>query len=60
MLEGKKTYIGIAITVLGIILGKFGHTITADDQAQLVNIVSVIMDFIGPVIAIYGRAKVKA
>lgn len=64
-LEGKKTYIGIAITTLGIVLGWLGVGGEAEAQTIVDNIMQVgdkILILWGLLQSIYGRwaAKPKA
>lgn len=54
--QSKSIWGGI-ITVLAVLLGAFGYTLTGDDQAALVEIVSAIVGAIGGLLAIYGRVK---
>jgi hypothetical protein len=54
MLDGYKTYIGIIITLLGVVAGLFHYDITWLSQSQA-DIVSIV----GLGIATYGRAKAK-
>lgn len=53
----SKTIWGGIITVLAVVLGAFGYTLTGDDQSLLVDIVSTIVGAIGGLLAIYGRVK---
>jgi hypothetical protein len=55
LLLGKKTYIGIIITVLGMILGRYGIQLTGDDQATLIDGTSKLLEVLGPLIAWYGK-----
>lgn len=48
-LPGYKTYIGIGLTALGIILDQFGM--------QIPPVVTQILEGAGIVLATYGRAK---
>ena len=61
-MEGKKTYTGIAITAIGLLLGWLGIG-GAEDAQQVVNAgteaVSAGMQVIGLLVAIYGRYKAK-
>ena len=54
LLEGRKTFIGIAITLLGV-LGA-GNLISEGEANQVVNLV---IELVGLVLAIYGRIKAK-
>ena len=54
ILEGRKTYLGLAVTLVGIFgLSKY---ITGEETTQLLN---SIFEIAGVVIAIYGRAVAK-
>lgn len=55
MLQGRKTYIGIALIVLGWI--GFGDLVSESEATMLVD---NAIQFVGIVMAIYGRYKVKA
>jgi hypothetical protein len=50
MLSGYKTYIGIAITVLGSLSALFGWNL-----GDLAGLQDQIIALVGAVIAIYGR-----
>lgn len=52
MLNGYKTYIGIVVTVLGMVGA--GYLITADQLGQLIDLVLKIA---GIIIAVYGNYK---
>jgi hypothetical protein len=54
MLKGYKTYIGIGISLLGV-LG-FGDVIS---EGEAVEIVDLAMQLVGLVIAVYGRFAAK-
>ena len=54
LLEGKKTYLGLAIALLGA-LG-LGGLISEGEANQVVNLV---IELVGLVLAIYGRIKAK-
>ena len=61
-MEGKKTYTGIAITILGLVLGWAG--IGGPDDAQAVvdagaNLYSTGVQLFGLLVAIYGRWAAK-
>lgn len=62
MLEGKKTYIGIATTLVGLLLGWLGIG-GAEDAQSLVDAVVQSIDTVlqagGLLIATYGRWKAK-
>jgi len=51
----SKTVWGGLVTLLAVVLGVFGYSITPEDQKQLVEILSQIGASVGAVIAIYGR-----
>ena len=69
MLEGKKTYIGIATVVLGLVLSWLGigqcDPGAADCQsaesfaAQIVDNAGQLITLLGAAFAAYGRAKAK-
>jgi hypothetical protein len=52
MLEGKKTWIGLIIMVLGMV--GVGYLINADQLAQLID---AGLKIVGIVIAVYGNYK---
>ena len=54
LLEGKKTYIGLAIIVLGW-LG-ISHLVT---ETELAMVADSVIQLVGIGIAIYGRYKAK-
>ena len=61
MLQGKKTYLGIATVAIGLVLGWLGVG-EADAQgltAQIVGSLDQILTVGGLAIAAYGRAKAK-
>ena len=61
MLEGKKTYLGIAAAVIGVVLGWFG-VLEADSaalSAQIVGALDQVLTVGGLLFAAYGRAKAK-
>lgn len=53
-MEGKKTYIGLAITVLGI-LG-FGEIIS---EGELTAVVDAVLQLAGIALSVYGRFVAK-
>ena len=53
-LDGKKTYVGLAITLLGV-LG-LGNLISEGEANQAVDLV---IQLVGLVVAVYGRVKAK-
>lgn len=55
MLSGYKTYIGIIITLLGVVAGIFHYDITWLTASQ-----ADIISMVGLGIATYGRAKAGA
>ncbi len=54
MLDGKKTYIGLAVTLAGV-FGVFKYVTEGD----LTTTLNTLAEVIGLVIAIYGRYKAK-
>jgi len=54
MLSGYKTYIGIALTILGAASGVFGWNL-----GDLGGVQDQVITLIGSLIAIYGRATAK-
>ena len=54
MLEGYKTYIGIAITVLGTLAGIFHWNL-----GNLTGVQEQVIVLVGAAIALYGRYKAK-
>ena len=54
MWEGKKTYIGLAVTLFGV-LGAFSYVSESDLTATL----NTIITFAGLLFAAYGRFKAK-
>ena len=55
-LDGYKTYIGIATFVIGMIASHFKLTIASQDIS---DVLSLVVELIGTVGAVYGRVKVK-
>ncbi len=56
MLEGKKTYIGIAVMILGFIGAKYDLGLTEEaTQTLAANVVYVV----GSIVAIFGRLNAK-
>lgn len=51
----SKTIIGSAIAVLATVAGFFGVSLGADDQSQIVEIVSTLGAVGGSILAIVGR-----
>ncbi len=56
MLEGYKTYIGIGITVVGMLSNQLKLGLLPAETEAIVNGAFMV---IGTIIAIIGRAKVK-
>ena len=59
MLDGKKTYIGIFIMVLGFIAPKLHLNFSTEDTTALTQTISDAVTALGTLIAIYGRAKAR-
>ena len=69
MLEGKKTYLGIATVAIGLVLSWLGigqcDLAAADCQSaetlatQLTGVIDQILMVGGMILAAYGRAKAK-
>lgn len=61
VLQGKKTYLGIAATAIGLVLGwaGVGETDSAALSAQIVAALDQILTVGGLLFAAYGRAKAK-
>lgn len=57
MLEGKKTYIGLAVAGIALLAQMFGFEITMADQAALNDLILQGVGFAGVLLGIYGRAK---
>ena len=57
MLEGKKTYVGIAIAIIPVIGRLFGYEATAEFQDGATIIINDLVSLVGMIIATYGRAK---
>ena len=53
----STTVIGAAIAVVSAIVGFFGYSVGAEDQAGLVSLISQITGAVGGLIALYGRVK---
>lgn len=51
-LEGKKTYIGIALLILPTVLGWLG---VETDKQELQGIINSALETVGGILAIYGR-----
>lgn len=56
-LFASKTFWGGVIAVLAGILGVFGYTLAADDQAALIDGGAAVAAAIGGGIAIWGRIR---
>jgi len=54
LLEGKKTYVSLAILLLGVV--GFGDLIS---EGELAHGVDLVLQLIGLVGAVYGRAVAK-
>jgi len=54
MLEGKKTYIGIIVMILGMVSSRYKLPFTSEDIS---SVVSLAVEFTGTAIALYGRYK---
>jgi hypothetical protein len=54
MFTGYKTYVGIAIAIIGACSGLFGW-----DLGDLAGVQDQLITLVGSVIAIYGRAVAK-
>lgn len=52
MLEGKKTWIGLIVMVLGMV--GVGYLINAEQIAELID---AVLKIVGIVIAVYGNYK---
>ena len=57
MLQGYKTFLGIALTVLPIIVQLFGYHLVPGASDAIGAEVDQIVQIIGAVIASYGRLK---
>lgn len=57
MLEGKKTYIGIAVTAVAFISQFFGYEVGAEDQSALNEAFVAVAGAFGLLLATYGRVK---
>lgn len=56
----SKTIWGAVVVILGLIAQGFGHQISDEDQASLVNLLAQIGESAGALFAIYGRTKATA
>ena len=52
MLDGYKTWIGLAVTILGFL--HLGYLVNAD---QLGNLINAVLQIVGLVTAVYGNYK---
>ena len=59
MLEGKKTYVGIAVAIIPILGKMFGYEATAEFQEGATLIINDLIALAGMAMATYGRAKTK-
>lgn len=59
MLNGYKTYLGIATAAVGVVLGWFGvgESEAATLSAQIVGAIDQVLTVAGLALAAYGRAK---
>ena len=55
LMEGRKTYVGIAIIILGAV--GFGDVIS---EAELATTIDNLLQFAGICVAIYGRLVTRA
>lgn len=58
-LPGLKTYIGIAITLVGAVAKQFGWDWWGAVEADAVQASNMAIELVGLVIAAYGRAVAK-
>lgn len=62
MLDGKKTYLGIAVTIIGLLMGWFGIGEPGDAEALVdagANVWSAGVQLLGLILAFIGRMRVK-
>lgn len=59
VLPGMKTYIGLAITLIGTLAGVLGWDWWGLVAADATTVMNGVIDMIGIVIAAYGRAVAK-
>ena len=55
----SKTILGSIAAVASVVLGYFGFTFGAEDQAQAVEAVLAIIGGAGGLVAVYGRVKAE-
>ena len=66
ILDGKKTYIGIAVAALPTVLGIFGYNVSVEGAAELGGLIGTVLENVeavivsgGALLAIYGRRVTK-
>ena len=62
-LQGKLTYLGIAISGLGALGSLFGFSIPTDEVKGIIGWIQAnwdsVMEFVGLVVAAYGRIRIN-
>ena len=53
----SKTIWGAAITIASLVLTQLGYTVSAEDQASVIDYIVNTAGYVGGVVAIYGRIK---
>jgi len=53
----SKTIWGAILMIIGLVLNQLGYTLTAEDQATLVDVVVALASGVGAILTIYGRIK---
>lgn len=59
LIPGFKTYTGLAITLIGALAQQLGWGWWQDIASDVPNIINMGLEFVGLVIATYGRAVAK-
>lgn len=60
VLNGRKTYIGIAVALLPTLAGFFGFDVTSAFHAQFAPLVEELFVLFGSAIAVYGRMSAQS
>lgn len=60
MLQGKITYVGVAVWLLGMLLGDLSNTQEIQSVADNITaLLAPISEIVGTVLVIYGRYRIK-
>lgn len=59
MLNGKKTYIGIAVAAAPLVAKLFGYEVAPGFDAEATEVLTQLVSAVGLLIAAFGRAKAE-